>query len=87
MHELWDIKGQVAVAINVIAAGVAWGMKWAGVHFASIASEFIAKEVLPPVTLIAVITTTVLAVLNRRDKLRLSKKLSESQKKQVEEME
>lgn len=72
--ELWDIKGIVAVGLNGMFAAVAWVYKINDPQFASAATDFLSKEVLPWVTLAAVITTTVLALLNRRDKVRSMKK-------------
>jgi hypothetical protein len=68
--ELWDIKGIVAVGLNGMFAAVAWVYKINDPQFASVATDFLSKEVLPWVTLAAVLTTTILAVLNRRDKMR-----------------
>jgi len=77
MKELQDIAGVTAVAINGAAAALAWGVKWSTVTFASAASEFVAKEVLPWVTLSAVIITTTLAVMNRLDKQKIGRRLTE----------
>ena len=68
MHDLWDIRGFAALVINSVCAVVAWGWKLSNTHFASAASDFVAKEVLPWVTLCAVLTTTILSVMNYCDR-------------------